>query len=178
MLFLDEARDDAYKTLLQGRVKELFDGFRSAKIRKLPEFQSYFGKLSSNLPIEQGVKIIDVKEAPASSSGESIQTITYTSKDGAKKRITASYYVDNTDDAALLSRLKVTRLPGLEQFYGQKNIEYMSAGMMMKFKNVDWQKFSAHFNSLTPQEKKVKKIRRGFGERELCNRVKRHDQPI
>jgi len=47
-------------------------------------------------------------------------------------------------------------MPGLEKFYGQDKIEYMSAGMMMKFKNVDWNKFNRSFNSLSQAEKNKK----------------------
>ncbi len=57
MLFLDETRDDQGHLLAQGRVKELFDGFRNAKIRKLPEFTAYMNKLMKDIPLESGIVI-------------------------------------------------------------------------------------------------------------------------
>ena len=80
-----------------------------------------------------------------------VASIVYTTDKNEKKKITASYWVENSDYAALISRLDAKRLPGLEKFYGQKDIEYMSAGMMMKFKHVDWKKFSTTFNALKPE---------------------------
>ncbi|OXM87295.1 FAD-dependent oxidoreductase [Paenibacillus rigui] len=156
MLFLDETRDDKYQLLVQGRAKELFDGFRSGKIRKLPEFTSYFDKLKKDIPVESGIQIQEVKQIPGQFGPHAIESVNYIDKAGTKKKIKAGYWVDNTDYAALLSKLDVKRMPGLEQFYGQKNIEYMSAGFMMKFKNVDWAKFNASFNSLTPQQRSAK----------------------
>ncbi|MCZ8517126.1 FAD-dependent oxidoreductase [Paenibacillus filicis] len=156
MLFLDETRDDQHKLLVQGRVKELFDGFRSGKIRKLKEFEQYFDKLKKDIPVEQGLKLDDIKQVPGKFGPNAVDSITYTTKDGVKKRISASYWVDNTDYAALLSRLKSTRLPGLEQFYGQKNIEYMSSSMMMKFKNVDWAKFQKTFHDMPQDQRSAK----------------------
>lgn len=145
MLFLDETRDAQGKLLVQGRAKELFDGFRSGKIRKLPEFTAYFDNLRRNIPVESGISIEAVETKPGIAGTEAVQSVIYKTKDGARKKLTASYWVENTDFAALASKLKVTRLPGLEKFYGQDNIEYMSSGMMMKFKGVDWAKFQAHY---------------------------------
>ncbi len=162
MLFLDETRDEHGKSLVQGRIKELFDGFKSAKIRNLPEFEQYISKLYSSIPVESGIRIEDIQTAAGPGNGQqAITSMTYTDKNGLQKKISASYWVDNTDFAALLSRLDAKRLPGLEKFYGQNSIEYMSAGMMMKFKNVDWHKFSTSFNSLKPGERK-KKYRYGY----------------
>lgn len=157
MLFLDEAKDKDGRTLLQGRVKELFDGFKAAKIRKLPEFKEYFDKkLVKDLPVESGIKISEVKTVPGSGADESVQALTYETNAGVKKKITASYWVDNTDDASLMRHLKVTRTPGLEAFYGQSHIEYMSTGFMMKFKNVDWNKFKTQFNALSVEDRNKK----------------------
>ncbi|WP_284644760.1 FAD-dependent oxidoreductase [Paenibacillus silviterrae] len=156
MLFLDETRDAQGRLLVQGRAKELFDGFRNGKIRKLPEFVSYFDKLKKDIPVELGIKIDEVKQIAGKFGTDAVESVTYTGKDGQKKRITASYWVENTDYAAFASKLKVKRLPGLEQFYGQQQIEYMSAGMMLKFKNVDWSKFLQSWNAMTPEERRTK----------------------
>lgn len=156
MLFLDETRDDQYKSLVQGRAKELFDGFRNGKIRKLKEFEQIFEKLMKDIPIEQGIAINEVKQAKGQFGPQAVEAIVYTGKDGVRKQIAASYFVDNTDYAALLGKLDVKRLPGLEQFYGQSQIEYMSAGMMLKFKNVDWAKFQKSFNDMSKEERSAK----------------------
>ncbi|WNR45708.1 FAD-dependent oxidoreductase [Paenibacillus roseipurpureus] len=153
MLFLDETRDEHGQLLVQGRAKELFDGFRNAKIRKLSEFTTYMNKLSKDIPIESGITIQDVEQIQTPDYMHKIPSITYRTDKSEIKKITASYWVDNSDFAALLSRLEVKRLPGLEKFYGQKEIEYMSAGMMMKFKNVDWKKFNSTFNGLKPEDR-------------------------
>lgn len=156
MLFLDETRDDKYNLMVQGRAKELFDGFRNGKIRKLTEFTQYFDKLKKDIPIESGIKIVDIKQTAGQFGPNAVESVTYAGKDGAKKNIKAAYWVDNSDFAALLSQLKVNRMPGLEQFYGETKIEYMSSGFMLKFKNVDWAKFSSSFNNMTAQERKTK----------------------
>ncbi|NQX68962.1 FAD-dependent oxidoreductase [Paenibacillus alba] len=153
MLFLDETRDDQGHLLVQGRVKELFDGFRNAKIRKLPEFATYMNKLVKDIPIESGIVINEVEQISTPDNMHKIGSIIYSNEQNEKKKITATYWVENSDYAALISRLDAKRLPGLEKFYGQKDIEYMSAGMMMKFKNVDWKKFNTAFNLLKPEEK-------------------------
>jgi hypothetical protein len=156
MLFLDETRDEAGRLLVQGRAKELFDGFRNSKIRKQPEFKAYFDKLSKDIPVESGIKIEEIKQVKGAYGPHAVESVTYTAKDGQKKRVAASYWVDNTDFAALLSKLEVKRLPGLEQFYGHSKIEYMSAGVMLKFKNVDWTRFLQSWNAMTPEERRAK----------------------
>ncbi|CAG7617561.1 hypothetical protein PAESOLCIP111_02039 [Paenibacillus solanacearum] len=156
MLFLDETRDDQHRLLVQGRAKELFDGFRNGKIRKLKEFEQYFDKLAKDIPVEQGIQINGLELAPGSFGPQAINALVYTGKDGQKKRITSSYWVENTDFAALVGKLQVPRMPGLEAFYGQTNVEYMSSGMMMKFKNVDWAKFQSQFNATPADEKRTK----------------------
>ncbi|MFN0221636.1 FAD-dependent oxidoreductase [Paenibacillus sp. KR2-11] len=158
MLFLDETRDEQHRLMVQGRAKELFDGFRAGKIRKLSEFGQYFDKLKKDIPVEQGVKIDAHRLTAGKFGGESkLASLDYTTKDGAKKRLTAAYFVENTDYAAVVSKLQgAVRMPGLEAFYGQKDIEYMSAGYMMKFKNVDWAKFQSSFEAMTPKERSAK----------------------
>lgn len=141
MLFLDETRDEQRRLLVQGRAKELFDGFRGGKIRKLSEFEQYFEKLIKDIPVEQGVKLESVEQVQGQFAAHEARSVVYTGKDGVKKRIEAQYWVENTDHAAFVRHLEATRMPGLEAFYGQQNIEYMSAGYMMKFKNVNWKKF-------------------------------------
>ncbi|GAA3408660.1 FAD-dependent oxidoreductase [Paenibacillus hodogayensis] len=159
MLFLDETKDEQGRSLVQGRIKPLFDGFKNGKIRKKDEFVRYFDELREGIPLESGIAITSVKtNAPATGAGDStVASVDYKTKDGTAKRIEAQYWVENTDYAAFASRLNVTRMPGLEAFYGHPDkIEYMSAGMMIKLKNVDWKTFNAHFNGLTAAERSKK----------------------
>ncbi|MEF3306940.1 FAD-dependent oxidoreductase [Paenibacillus sp. GYB003] len=159
MFFLDETKDEQGRSLVQGRIKTLFDGFKTAKIRKKDEYVRYFDELRRDIPLESGISITSVKTVPPAngSSDATVASVDYKTKDGTDKRIEASYWVENTDYAAFASRLNVTRLPGLEAFYGHPDkIEYMSAGMMMNFKNVDWKTFSAHFNGLSAAERSKK----------------------
>lgn len=154
MLFLDETKDAAGRSLVQGLSKELFSGFLNAKIRKLPEFEAYYAKLAAGIPIESGIKLDKVEAAQGRTSGEqTIASVAYTDKTGARKRLKATYWVENSDFAALVSRLQAVRMPGLEAFYGQSNIEYMSAGFMMKFKHVDWNAFMSGINGLPDAER-------------------------
>ncbi|WP_372638454.1 FAD-dependent oxidoreductase [Cohnella sp.] len=154
MLFLDETKDDAGRSLVQGRVKELFDGFKAGSIRKTSEYEKYFAdKLAKGIPIESGVKIDKVETAPGTNGKEKVVSVVYTGKDGKPKKLTASHWVENTDHAALASKLKTVRLPGLESVYGLPTIEYMASGYMMKFKNIDWNRFVTHFNSLSDRDR-------------------------
>ncbi|RKN85248.1 FAD-dependent oxidoreductase [Paenibacillus ginsengarvi] len=159
MLFLDETKDDQGRSLVQGRIKTLFDGFKSAKIRKKDEYVRYFDELRKDIPLEPGITITSVKTNPpaAGSPDSTVASVDYKTKDGTVKRIEASYWVENTDYAAFASKLDVKRLPGLEAFYGHPDkIEYMSAGMMINIKNVDWKTFQTHFNGLTDAERNKK----------------------
>jgi hypothetical protein len=156
MLFLDATSDEHGKSLVQGRVKELFDGFKSGKIRKLAEFKQYIDKLVKGIPVESGIRIEQVDTARQADGSEHIAAIVYAGSDGKLRRITASAWVENTDFAALASRLGVSRLPGLERFYNQTRVEYMSAGYMMKFKNVNWKAWMSAFEAMKPEERKKK----------------------
>jgi hypothetical protein len=158
MQFLDEPKDELNNSLLQGRVKELFNGFKKSTIRKQSEFKSYVDNLIKSIPIESGITIQDVisTSAQAPSKETKLAGIIYSNSSQEVKKITANYWVDNSDYAALIKRLDVTRFPGLEKLYAQKQIEYMSAGMMMKFKNVDWSLFRKTVNSLPQAERNDK----------------------
>ncbi|MFC5701847.1 FAD-dependent oxidoreductase [Cohnella faecalis] len=146
MQFLDAVVDNGGKGKLiaQGRVKELITGFRKGTIRKPSEFTAYYNKLVQGIPIESGIQIQDVERVPGLRGESKIDSVTYKSKNGSLHRIEADYWVENTDYAALVGKLGVERQPGLEAFFGAKQVEYMSAGLMMKFKNVDWDAFQKH----------------------------------
>ncbi|WP_166240508.1 FAD-dependent oxidoreductase [Paenibacillus turpanensis] len=154
MLFLDETKDDSGKSLVQGRVKELFDQFKQGKLRKLSEYETLFSRLTNDIPIESGITITSVQFAQGVSGKEHVDSITYTAKDGTQKTIAAANVVENTDNGSLTAHLKKTRLPGLESVYGLPQIEYMTAGYMMKFKNIDWDRFQKHFNGLSQEERR------------------------
>jgi hypothetical protein len=159
MLFLDEPTGDWGQSLLQGRVKQLFDGFKSGKIRKLSEFRQYYDQLAAGIPIVSGVSItgVDIRQAP-DASGRFVESLTYRMKDGSERTVYPGYVVENTDIAALTSRLQLPRIPGMESVVakpaGPK--DYMASTMMMRFKNVDWDAFQRGVMSLSPKEREAK----------------------
>ncbi|MFC5451074.1 FAD-dependent oxidoreductase [Paenibacillus aestuarii] len=156
MLFLDATRDAHRKSLVQGRVKELFDGFKNGQIRKIHDFQHYMEKLVKGIPVTQAVRIGQVGKVTGVDGNEHISSLTYTTSDGVQHHITASSWVENTDYAAFVNQLHVTRAPGLEKLYGQSKIEYMGSSYMMKFKHVNWKKWLSVFNSMKLEERKKK----------------------
>lgn len=154
MLFLDEPVNDRGQSLLQGEVKDLFDRYKSGDIRKPAEFKRYYDTLIEGIPIESGVGIQAVEIVQASSgSRRSVGTITYTTQEGAVKRISASTYVENTDHAALTSRLGLKRIPGIETIFGGGQKNYMAATFMMNFRNVDWDRFRREVMNLPVTER-------------------------
>ncbi|MDF2668675.1 MAG: dependent oxidoreductase [Paenibacillus sp.] len=156
MLFLDETKDEQGRSLVQGRIKQLFDGFKNGKIRKKQEYVQYWDTLNKNIPIESGVTLQNVNTTQGKQTQNAVHSISYVTKDKQQKVVEAEYWVENTDHAAMASKLKVTRMPGLEAFHKTNQIEYMSAGFMMKFKGVDWNKFNTSFNALTSAERSKK----------------------
>lgn len=157
MQFLDEPTADG-KSLLQGRVKQLFDAYKKGTIRKNEEFRRYFDTLAEGIPIESGISIADVAiESDAGTGKRKIGAITYRTKDGGTKTVTARYWVDNTDFAALTSRLGSPRIPGIETvFGGTKPKDHMAASLMMKFRNVDWDTFKREVGKLGKKEREEK----------------------
>ncbi|WP_127584799.1 FAD-dependent oxidoreductase [Paenibacillus koleovorans] len=141
MIFLDEPQDDSGKSLVQGRVKLLFDDFKSGKIRKPAEYQAYFNKLMEGIPIESGIKLTDIQIDTSGGSKKRIGQLKYKTKDGQEKTVHAGYYVENSDFAALTSRLGLPRIPGIETALGLPKPDRMASTIMMMFKNVDWDAF-------------------------------------
>lgn len=146
MLFLDAVLDKMGKGKLiaQGNVKELMTDFRSGKIRKLSEFTDYYQRLANGIPIESGIRIQDIQQLPGLNGEPHISSVTYAALDGTIHRIEADYWVENTDFGALAGKLGASAQPGAGAYFGSTSVEYMGAGMMMKFKNVDWRKFQNH----------------------------------
>jgi ribosomal protein L18 len=155
MLFMDEAWDDHHKSLYQGRVKDLMEGYKKGSIRKLSEFTAYYDKLSAHIPMESGIQIDHVVAVQSKEKHQKVQILTYRTNSNEMKQVTAAYYVENTDNAALIQKLNANRLADLGQFYHQKNIEYMAGSMMIKVKGVDWKKFNTAFNKLTSAQKAI-----------------------
>ncbi|KKO53970.1 FAD-dependent oxidoreductase [Paenibacillus sp. DMB20] len=141
MHFLDEPNDKNKKSLVQGDIKELFDGFKNRSIRKASEFNRYYEKMIKNIPIQSGIEIQSVKTINAKKE-KSLQSMTYRSKDGRKHEIQARYWVENTDFNALTGKLDLKRIPGMESLYSGTGHEpdYMAATLMLRFKKVDWRK--------------------------------------
>ncbi|GGG61583.1 FAD-dependent oxidoreductase [Paenibacillus radicis (ex Gao et al. 2016)] len=141
MQFLDIPNDRKNKSIVQGEIKYLFDAYKSGSIRKAHEFNQYFNQLVRGIPIEKGIKIQTIETVPLAKE-KSLKSITYKTQDGATRNVQANYWVENTDFNALTSLLDLKRIPGMESLVSKKDPtpEYMSATLMIKFKNVDWSK--------------------------------------
>ncbi|MEF3307006.1 FAD-dependent oxidoreductase [Paenibacillus sp. GYB003] len=148
MLYLDETFDDKGNSLLQGSIKQLFQDYYAGHIRKLGDFQAYFQKLTKGIRIVTEAALTGAEKADGA-----IRSVTYTTGSGRTKTIEADYFVDNTDNAALINLLGVKRSPGLEALYQNPTKEYMSATYMMKFKGVDWQTFYGSFWKMNKAER-------------------------
>nr|WP_150959700.1 FAD-dependent oxidoreductase [Aneurinibacillus sp. XH2] len=153
MLYLDEPFDDAGQSLLQGRVKELFDRYKQGEIRKKEEFVDYFQSIAEGIPIESGIQIVKIDSEPDAHSKQTIKSLTYRTAGGEERTVSAKYWVENTDFGALSSRLETTRIPGIETVFGGEATDYMAASIMMKFRQVDWEKFAGEINSLSQDKK-------------------------
>jgi hypothetical protein len=139
MIVLDEPRDKNKRSLVQGRLKSLYDGYNSKRIRKIEEFEKYYNNLLGEVPIRSGIRIEAIKTVTQGNL-RSLAYIQYRARDGQLYRVTADYWVENTDHAALTGLLKVKRIPGTETLFqgGGPDPEYMAATYMLRFKNVNW----------------------------------------
>jgi hypothetical protein len=159
MLFLDEPLGDNAQVLLQGRMKELFDAYKAGKIRKIGEFRSYFNKLVKGIPIRSGIVLteVDVRQDP-DASGRFVESVSYRAKDGTETTLYPEYVVENTDYAALTSRLSLPRIPGMETVFGTPDgsPDYMASSLMLKYKNVDWKAFQNGVMKLSKAEREKK----------------------
>lgn len=159
MLFLDEPLGDGGQMLLQGRVKTLFDDYKSGKIRRLDDFRNYYKKLVQGIPMESGITLagVDIRQQP-DASGRYVESLTYITQDGQRKTVYPGYVVENTDFAALTSRLNLPRIPGMESIVAKPadSKDYMAATMMMRFKNVDWNTFQREVMRLSPKEREIR----------------------
>ncbi|MGO4276786.1 FAD-dependent oxidoreductase, partial [Paenibacillus sp. TAF58] len=137
---------------LQGRVKDLFIRYKKGEIRKANEFEQYYNSLIKGIPMESGITIIKVdKEKNIGTSTQKINSITYRTADGLEETISANYWVENTDFNALTGDIGLERIPGIETVFGGTK-DYMASSVMMKFRNVDWEKFQTEINRLTRKE--------------------------
>lgn len=159
MLFLDEPLGDNGQSLLQGRVKELFDAYKKGSIRNVEEFRAYFAKLTQGIPIVSGVTItdVDIRQEP-DATGRFVESVAYRTKSGAVRTLYPRYVVENTDHAALASRLGLPRIPGMETVFGTADgsNDYMAASYMLKYKNVDWDVFQKQVMKLGKKEREQK----------------------
>jgi hypothetical protein len=139
MIVLDEPRDKNKRSLVQGRLKSLYNAYNSKKIRKIEEFEKYYGDLLRPVPIRSGIRIEAIKTVPGGDA-RTLAYIQYRARDGLTYRVTANYWVENTDHAALTGLLGATRIPGTESLFqgGGPEPEYMAATYMLRFKNVNW----------------------------------------
>lgn len=140
MHFLDEPNDKNKKSLVQGDIKELFDGFKKGSIRKASEFNKYYDKMIKGIPIKSGIEIQSVKTV-AVKGEKSLQSLTY-QMNGRSHQVQAGYWVENTDFNALTGKLDAKRIPGIESLYqgSGHDPDHMAATLMLRFKKVDWRK--------------------------------------
>jgi hypothetical protein len=102
--------------------------------------------------MESGITILSVdKVKETGASAQKIKSITYRTADGIEKNIRANYWVENSDFAALTGGLGLERIPGIETVFGGTK-DYMAASIMMKFRNVVWEKFQTEISRLTRKE--------------------------
>nr|WP_232016556.1 FAD-dependent oxidoreductase [Paenibacillus baekrokdamisoli] len=139
MQVLDQPNDNHKHSLVQGEIKKLYDDYHSRKIRSNEQFTRYFNQLIQGIPMRSGITMGKLN-INAAKQEKSIQSLTYQAKDGLSYNVQADYWVENTDFAALTSKLRVKRIPGLESAFRGKKPEYMAATLMLKFKQVDWNK--------------------------------------
>ncbi|MEW4368912.1 FAD-dependent oxidoreductase [Paenibacillus kandeliae] len=138
MLVLDEPNNNKKVSLVQGEMKKLYNAYNSGEIRKESDFVTYYNGLIQGITLKSGITLGHIQQDEVNAM-HSISSITYTQKDGTEHTVAARYFVENTDYAALSSKLDVTRIPGVESIFSDTDKpEYMAATYMLKFKNVDW----------------------------------------
>lgn len=148
MLYLDETFDDKGDSLLQGSIKQLFDGYYAGSVRKLADFRAYFNDLTRGIPIVRQAILTG-----AETENGAIGSLSYRIGNGRTRTIEADYFADNTDNGTLVRLLGIERSPGLEALYQNPEKEYMSATYMMKFKGVDWETFYGQFWKMDKTER-------------------------
>lgn len=142
MIVLDEPRDKNRKSLVQGEIKKLYDGYNRKEIRDEEEFRRYFDRVIRNIPIRNGIDIRSI-EAREVEGNHVVESLSYVARDGYTYKVKADYWVENTDFNALARFLDVHRIPGVETVYKSAAPDYMAATMMLKFKKVNWSKLHA-----------------------------------
>jgi hypothetical protein len=161
MFFLDEPTDDEQKSMTQGRIKELFDRFKKGEIRSTKQYRAYFDQVMKGLPLESGIAIVEVQKEKEEKSGRTkVSSLTYRTAAGEEKKVTADYFVENTDFTALTRLLGGKRIPGVETIFRKPHPDYMASSIMMNFKGVDWDKFRKEVMAL---EKEVRYEKYGTG---------------
>ncbi|MNZ38579.1 FAD dependent oxidoreductase [compost metagenome] len=139
MLVLDPVNDNKGRSLIQGEIKSLFNGYNAGTIRKLSSFESYYKRLIKDIPIKNSI-VIESVEIDTKDADKSVKSLTYRAKDGSKYTITSEYWVENTDFNALTSKLGGTRISGMEVISKVNKPDYMAATYVLKFKNISWGK--------------------------------------
>ncbi|KWX69382.1 hypothetical protein AMQ84_30785 [Paenibacillus riograndensis] len=137
MFFLDDVNDNQKRSLVQGEIKNLLNGYKAGTIRNAADFQKYYNKVMQGIPLKSGI-VLDRVDTKETSSGKMLSALTYHGKDGVKATIQSRYWVENTDYNALSGKLKEARIPGMETIYNSTVPDYMAATYMLNFKNVDW----------------------------------------
>lgn len=159
MYCLDFTNDNKRRSLVQGEIKSLFDGYRHRKIRTDAEFRKYYMQEIKGLPLRSGINIESVDVA-ARTNRNAVRSLTYRARDGLSYKVEADYFVENTDFNALTGWLNVKRIPGMESIYHGMRPDYMAATLMLKFKNVDWRTL----HETVIRQYPLKNVRRKYGQ--------------
>lgn len=152
MYFLDKPQDLRGRSLLQGYMKQLFAQIKKGTIRKNADFKRYYNTLIQGIPIESGISIEHMNITRDPQDGKKkITSIQYVTKDHVEKTITAEYWVESSDFAALSSRLGLKQIPGINSVFGGTD-KYMASSYMLNFKGVNWWEFEQTIHAMTRKE--------------------------
>ncbi|MFD1177537.1 FAD-dependent oxidoreductase [Paenibacillus puldeungensis] len=165
MLVLDEPHDKAKRSLVQGEIKHLYDGYKSGVIRRIKDFRQYYQRLIRGIPLKSGVAIDSIRTIPGGNE-KSLEALSYRANDGSKYTVQAEYWVENTDYGALSSKLGEERIPGMESIYRGSKPDYMAATYMLNFNNVDW----AHMHEAVLHAYPLSKVQKIFGQNTYVDR--------
>ncbi|MFF2482424.1 FAD-dependent oxidoreductase [Paenibacillus sp. NPDC058071] len=169
MQFLDEPNDKNNRSLVQGEMKRLFDGYKAGKIRSTADFQKYYNQLIKGIPMHNNITVLTASSVPHQKE-QVLQSITYKFKNSSTiHTVKSSYFVENTDHNALTSKLNnIRRIPGMETLSAIKDKpDYMAATLMLKFRNVDWKKL--HQSSL--KEYPLSDLQKKYGANTYVDRT-------
>lgn len=168
MFYLDDVHDNTGQSLVQGEIKRLFRGYKKGRIRTTADFTRYYTELTKGISVRSGTILRSLDTRPGTQkSGRTLYALTCKDPSGASYTLRARYWVDNTDFAALASRLGEPRIPGMESLYrGSKQPDYMAATYMLSFRQVHWEQLRQDVLSHYP----LTNVRKKYGSNTYVDR--------